>query len=160
MVAEQFLFAEPFLEEVRAQDEVSYSFMLSLMSDEENEYESYAMSSRRHARPLETQAVFSQITTKIPPSYDGRQSWFSYEEAIDDWTDITELEVQKHGAALRNRLEGEALVYENILDRERLKQEDGVEYFKQTLRPYFVKGAQNVFFVSIYVLCEVCQKWS
>ena len=35
---------------------------------------------------------FSQITTKVPPLFDGRQSWFAYEEAIDDWTDVTELE--------------------------------------------------------------------
>ena len=32
-----------------------------------------------------------QVTTKIPPGFDGRTSWFAYEEAIDDWCDITEL---------------------------------------------------------------------
>ena len=26
------------------------------------------------------------------PMYDGKSSWFAYEEAIDDWCDITELE--------------------------------------------------------------------
>jgi len=113
--------------------------------DEFDQFESFAMNHRRPMRAMEPQTVFSQITTKIPPSYDGRQSWFSYEEAIDDWVDITELEIAKHGVALRNRLEGEAAVYRSILDRERLKQDDGVEYFKKSLRPYFVKGAQNVF---------------
>ena len=32
---------------------------------------------------------FQQVTTKIPPLFDGRTSWFAYEEAIDDWCDIT-----------------------------------------------------------------------
>ena len=32
-----------------------------------------------------------QATPKIPPSFDGRSSWFSYEEAVDDWVDITTL---------------------------------------------------------------------
>ena len=33
----------------------------------------------------------TQSTPKIPPAYDGRSSWFAYEEAIDDWLDITTL---------------------------------------------------------------------
>ena len=51
------------------------------------------------------------------------------------------------GPALRNRLEGEAAVYKRLLDRDELRQpnERGVEYFKRTLRPHFVKGAQTVF---------------
>ena len=36
-----------------------------------------------------------QSTPKIPPSYDGRSSWFAYEEAVDDWVDITTLEAEK-----------------------------------------------------------------
>ena len=30
-----------------------------------------------------------QSTPKIPPGFDGRSSWFAFEEAIDDWVDIT-----------------------------------------------------------------------
>ena len=51
------------------------------------------------------------LTTKVPPSYDGRGSWFAYEDAIDDWCDITELDNDKRGPALRNRLEGEGSSY-------------------------------------------------
>ena len=58
------------------------------------------------------------VTTKIPPSYDGRSSWFAYEEAVDNWLDVTELEPEKWGPALRNRLEGEAAAYAPLLDRE------------------------------------------
>ena len=43
------------------------------------------------------------VTTKIPASYDGRSSWFAYEEAVDNWLDVTELEEEKWGPALRNR---------------------------------------------------------
>ena len=43
-------------------------------------------------------------TTKIPPQFTGRTSWFAYEEAIDDWCDITELDPQKRGPALKNNL--------------------------------------------------------
>ena len=36
-----------------------------------------------------------QVITKIPPAFDGRSSWFAYEEAIDDWCDVTELDADK-----------------------------------------------------------------
>ena len=86
---------------------------------------------------------FSQVTTKIPPSFDGKTSWLAYEDAIDDWCDITELDDEKRGPALRNRLEGDAAVYKKLLDRDALKnKEEGVTYFK---RPFFVKGSVNVF---------------
>ena len=69
--------------------------------------ESYA-TNHRHLHELHRLSAFQQVTTKVPPSYDGRSSWFAYEDAIDDWCDITELDADKRGPALRNRLEGEA----------------------------------------------------
>ena len=90
--------------------------------------------------------AFQQVTTKIPPSFDGRSSWFAYEEAIDDWCDVTELDTDKQGPALRNRLDGEAAIYKSLLDRNALKDpNNGVDYFKRELRPHFVKGSQSVF---------------
>ena len=98
------------------------------------------------ARSQVPTAIYQTVTTKVPPLYDGRSSWFAFEEAIDDWCDITELEPEKRGPALRNRLEGEAAIYKSLLDRERLRNaEDGVNYFKRELRPHFVKGNQSVF---------------
>ena len=88
----------------------------------------------------------TQVTTQMPPSFDGKTSWCAYEETIDDWCDITELDDEKTGPALRNRLEGDAPIYKKILDRDALKnKEEGVVYFKRTLRPFFVKGSVNVF---------------
>ena len=108
-----------------------------------NQYDSYAM---RRA-PQQTQIhMTQQMTTKVAPAYDGRTSFFAYEDAIDDWGDITELEPEKRGPALRNRLEGDAQQYKSLLDRDMLRDpNEGVHYFKRFLRPHFTKGAQNVF---------------
>jgi len=92
------------------------------------------------------QTVVQAVSTKVPPSFDGRSSWFAYEEGIDDWVDVTELDAEKRGPALRNRLEGEAAVYKALLDRDLLRDpQTGVAYFKHELRPHFVKGTQTVF---------------
>ena len=97
--------------------------------------------------PQHTQIhMTQQMTTKVAPAYDGRTSFFAFEDAIDDWCDITELEPEKRGPALRNRLEGDAQQYKRLLDRELLRDpHEGVHYFKRFLRPHFIKGAQNVF---------------
>ena len=110
------------------------------------ESEVFAVNAGRHLQELQRLSAFQQATTKVPPAYDGRSSWFAYEDAIDDWVDITELEPEKQGPALRNRLEGEAAIHKRLLDRDRLKDRvNGVRYFKSYLRPLFVKGASNVF---------------
>ena len=44
-----------------------------------------------------------QSTPKIAPGFDGRISWFTYEEAIDDWLDIATLLDEKPDSSLRNR---------------------------------------------------------
>jgi hypothetical protein len=98
------------------------------------------------SHPQHPVSLYQQVTTKIPPAFDGRSSCFAYEEAIDDWVDITELEPEKRGPALRNRLEGEAAVYKSLLDRDALRNaREGVKYFKGHLRPHFIKGNQSVF---------------
>ena len=100
-------------------------------------------------QPMRSMNV-KQVTTEIPPTFDGRASWFQYEEAIDEWCDVTKLEESKRGPALRNQLEGQASLYKHLLDREKLKDEEtGVEYFKKVIREHFVKGANSVFFVAL-----------
>ena len=85
------------------------------------------------------------VTTKVPPLFDGKTSWFQYEELIDDWVDLTTLDTAKHGPALKNRLTGEASVYKSLLNRDILRTARGVQHFKDILRPNFVKGPQSVF---------------
>jgi len=108
-----------------------------------NLYDSYAM---RRAPQQPSIHMTQQMTTEVAPAFDGRTSFFAFEDAIDDWCDITELEPEKRGPALRNRLEGEAQQYKRLLDRGMLRDpNDGVNYFKRFLRPHFIKGAQDVF---------------
>ena len=66
-------------------------------------------------------STFQQVTTKLAPAFNGTTSWFAYEEAIEDWCDITEIDPDKRGPTLRNRLEGDAAVYRTLLDRDLLK---------------------------------------
>ena len=111
--------------------------------DEQSYNDAWAVHSEYKISPLSTN---SQTTSKIPPSFDGRRLWFTYEEEIRQWKDITELDKEKWGPALRNRLEGAAAVYNSIFDIDLLKDpNNGLEYFIKTLRPNFVKGATHVF---------------
>ena len=83
-----------------------------------------------------------KMTPKIPPSFDGQSSWFEFEDLIDDWVNITTLSAEKLGPSLKNALTGNAEYYKKMLDNEQLRRErNGITYFKETLRPYFVKGA-------------------
>ena len=75
----------------------------------------------------------------IQPLFDGATSWLEYEELIDDWLDLTVLEAEKRGPALKNRLVGDAELHKGLRDREPLKDADGVQYFRNTLKPH-IKG--------------------
>ena len=63
------------------------------------------------------------MSTKVPPSWDGRGSWFAFEELVYDWEDSCVLDKKLRGPALRNRLQGEAVIHKPLLDREKLKDE-------------------------------------
>ena len=89
-------------------------------------------------------STVSGVTVKIPPLFDGPITWFKYEELIDNWLDLTQLEAGKRGPALMNRLFGDASIYKKLLDRKPLASEDGVKYFMDTLRPHFARGIQSV----------------
>ena len=86
------------------------------------------------------------MTAKQPPSYDGKVSWFRYEELVDDWVTITTVEASKRGPLLKSRLTGDAYMYKAVLQNDLLQDPDeGVNYFKNTLKKYFLKGATNVY---------------
>ena len=117
----------------------------------------YALSADSYAAEL---APGQLMSAKIPPAFNGRGSWFAFEELVYDWMDITILDQDKQGPALRNRLCDDALVYKPMLDRELLKDKtNGVEYFLKTIRPNFVKGVQHVFLYRLMqFLCQRRQK--
>ena len=87
-----------------------------------------------------------KMTPKVPLQFDGQSSWFEYEDLIDDWLGITTLDADKHGPSLKNALVGSASFYKSMLDNALLRDPDrGLAHFKDTLRPYFVKGVNHVF---------------
>ena len=110
---------------------------------EEEVYATYEIANHKLG---ESNLTALQMTTKIAPAYDGRTSWFAYEEAIADWIDVCTVDPEARGPSLRNRLQGEAAVYKPLLDREILRDPvQGVRYFTEEMRKHFVKGAQSVF---------------
>ena len=60
------------------------------------------------AEPTYRWTAGSGIATQVPPLFDGPTSWFKYEELFDDWLDLTVLEAEKRGPAMKNRLVGDA----------------------------------------------------
>ena len=71
-------------------------------------------------------------TPNVAPSFDGRNSWFAYEEAIYDWLDITTLAPDKWAPSLMAILAGHASIYKPLLDRESLRDpNDGVDDFQK-----------------------------
>ena len=64
---------------------------------------------------------------------------------MDDWLDLTQLEAGKRGPTLKNRLIGDAALYNGLLARESLTAEDGVKYFRNTLGLHFINVAKSVF---------------
>ena len=79
--------------------------------------------------------------------FDGSISWFKYVELIDH----TVLEAGKRGPALKNRLIGVAEKYKGLLNRESLRAEDGVKYFRDSVRHQFIKGSRSVFVWRFYL---------
>ena len=100
---------------------------------------------------------------KIQPFFDGPTSWFKYEELIDDWLDFTVLEAGKRGPAPKNRLVGDADMHKGLLNRESLRAEDGVKYFKDTLRPTSSKELRvfsSGYFTNLFEQEEETLRWS
>ena len=85
------------------------------------------------------ETIIFSTNAKWPPSYDGR---VCYEDLVRDGTTLTVIEPD---TLLKNRLVEDAARYRELLDNEKLLDpENGVEYFLNFLRGYFLKGTQNV----------------
>ena len=62
--------------------------------------------------------------------------------------------------SLKPRLVGDASIYKPLVDRDRPKDpNEGVYYFKNELRPHFVKGVDPVFIFKFYQL-QMCYRGS
>ena len=83
-------------------------FQYPEFDDEEyGDGEAYAVQAGRHLQEFAT-------SQRLPAGDDqsfllptmARSSWFAYEDAIDDWVDITELEPEKQGPCLAKSARG------------------------------------------------------
>ena len=119
----------------------------SSQTEEDYDEEEDTPNAHAHVGKLVPQHLEKALfTKKVAPAFDGRMPWFTYEDAVEDWCDITESKPDKQGLELRNRLTGEVEHLKALLDKEKLKDpENGVEYFLSTLRPLYVKGNEIVF---------------
>ena len=90
-------------------------------------------------------AGFMKMNKKIPPFFDGKKSWFSYEDELDDWVELTEEPPEKQGILVKHRLIEDAEYWRHALDNTLLKKKNGIKYLKDTLRPHYVKGASLLF---------------
>ena len=124
-------------------ERVSAEIQGKMSSDGEGFMEAYTSP----AKPSYTEETLNlSMTAKQPPSYDGKVSWFRYEELVDDWVTITTVEATKRGPLLKSKLTGDAYMYKAVLQNDLLQDPDeGVNYFKNTLKKYFLKGATNVY---------------
>ena len=111
-------------------DDESYeAYMTDEWYEETDEtYQSYSAKGKGKHRDRNAPTGFNphphQMTTKVPPTFDGTSSWFTYEELIDDWLDVTELDPEKHGPALKHALIKNATVHKPLLDRDKLKDKE------------------------------------
>ena len=63
-----------------------------------------------------------------PPTYNGRFSFYVYEQQVLDWVDVTKVEVARRGPLLKSRLLEEAHFLQKKLEPEKLRLEEGVQY--------------------------------
>ena len=49
-------------------------------------------------------------------------------------------------------------MHKELLNRETLRAEDGLKYFKDTLRPHFINGAQSVFLCRFYAFVRATKR--
>ena len=94
------------------------------------------------------------MSATLPPSCDGRVSWFRCEDLAQDWMTFTVIEPARQGSLLKNRLVEDAATHRESLDNGKpIEPDNGVEYFPNFLRGYLLKGTSNVFlyrFLSLF----------
>ena len=86
------------------------------------------------------------MTAKQPPSYDGKVSWFRYEELVGEWVTIKTGGRTQERTPPQKQTHRRCYMYKAALQNDLLQDPDeGVSYFKNTLKKYFLKGATNVY---------------
>ena len=92
-------------------------------------------------------------TQKLAPRLNDSISWFTFEEQVEEWLLITNLDKEFRGPALMTRMDGtKPMLYKRDLDHEQLQGKHdpsdvnaGVKYFLKYYRPKYLKNVQNIF---------------
>ena len=132
---------------------VEVSKMSSDDSDEESSQTEYQdeseddRSDHAYVGKLVPQSIEKALfTKKYAPAFDGKMPWFTFEDAVEDWVDITESKPEKQGLELRNRLTGDAEYMKNLLEKEKLKDPDnGVTISWRRCVSYTSRGMRSFF---------------
>ena len=101
------------------------------------------------------------MSPKIPPRFDGHMSFFTYEELVTDWLDITTLDNDKQGPALKAQLAGDALIHKYSLERDLLRSSEpgaGVEYFLKKSSTQVPQGSCGNFLPSSILVHALTQR--
>ena len=80
-----------------------------------------------------------KMNKKVPPYFDGKKSWFTFEDELDDWVELTEEPPEKQGILMKQRLIEDAEYWKPVLENAKLKTKNGIRYLKDTLRPHYVR---------------------
>ena len=89
---------------------------------------------------------YTEETLNLSITASSRHRTTEKSELVDDWVTITTVEALKRGPLLKSRLTGDAYMCKAVLQNDLLQDPDeGVNYFKNTLKKYFLKGATNVY---------------
>ena len=100
----------------------------------------------------ETTSQGLQFILTVAPSFDGRVSWFSFEEAVDDWLGITPLTQEQWAPSLKGKIDRRSNVIQATLGEKLKDPSEGLAYPKTAQRPRCVKSVESVFILPWYKL--------
>ena len=102
------------------------------------------------------------------PAFDGTESFFAYEEMVEEWELISKLTPEKRGPALRHRLDGRAKIFAHSSDIDVKKlqapgdpdtgEESGVAYLMRLLKIRFVRAPVHVFLFRLTQFLQLRRK--
>ena len=94
---------------------------------------------------------------KNPPKFELGQSFFRYERQVNDWKYITDVKEESQGLTLMTHWHRGLEHIKELVDRERLKKKEGVDYLLDFLRERFISGRLQLFFFH-YMKFTACRR--
>ena len=97
-----------------------------------------------------------KFNQKIPPVFDGNQSFFSYSKMVHEWCSITTIDKDKRALMLRHGLQGQALIWKEFMENVDLTNSTefsalypgmtwGVRNLLESMKQHMIKDAESVY---------------